>query len=58
MSSKFGHGLSLVFVFSFLDILRSNNLRIDVFVMMTSRFLGIMISFEFKKLIIDFVNEF
>ena len=38
MSLKFRHGLSLVFVFSFLDILRSSNLRIDVLVMMTPDF--------------------
>ena len=40
MSLKFGHGLSLVFCFSFLDILRFSNLRIDVLVMMTSWFWG------------------
>ena len=40
MSLKFGHGLSLVFMFSFLDTLSFSNLRIDVLVMMTSRFWG------------------
>ena len=40
LSLKFGHDLSLVFVFSFLDILRFSNLMIDVLVMMTSRFWG------------------
>ena len=40
----------------FLDTLRFSNLRIDVLVMMTSRFWG-MISIEFKKLLIVFVND-
>ena len=40
MYLKFRHGLSLVFMFSFLDTLSFSNLRIDVLVMMTSRFWG------------------
>ena len=42
---KLGHGPSLL-LFSFLNILRFSTLRIDVLVVMTSRFWG-MISFEF-----------
>ena len=47
---KFRHGLTFVY-FSFLDTLRISNSSIDVLVMMTSRFLGIII-------VIDFINEF
>ena len=36
---KFRHGLAVMY-FSFLDTLRLSNLRIDVLVMMTSRFWG------------------
>ena len=35
---KFRHGLAFFVYFSFLDTLRISNLRIDVLVMMTSRF--------------------
>ena len=38
----FRHGLAFIYL-SFLDTLRFSNLRIDVLVVMTSRFWGIMI---------------
>ena len=49
---NFRHGLAFIYS-SFLDTLRISNMRIDVLVMMTSRFWG-MISIEFKKLLIYF----
>ena len=49
----------LLYLFSFLDILRFSNLRIDVLVMMTSRFWGIIVvEFFLKFFELIFINEF
>ena len=53
---KFRHRLAFIYS-SFLDTLSFSNLRIDVLVMMTSRFWG-NDKFKFYKLIINFVYEF